>query len=39
MAHQVLAIQRWPTAAGTTVSADVVEGGAATNVVPARCTW
>jgi glutamate carboxypeptidase len=39
MAHQVLAIQQLnDMAAGTTVNADVVEGGTATNVIPARCT-
>jgi glutamate carboxypeptidase len=39
MAHQVLAIQRLNNlTAGTTVNADVVEGGTATNVIPARCT-
>ncbi len=39
MAHQVLAIQRLNNpAAGTTVNADVIEGGTATNVIPARCT-
>ena len=39
MAHQVLAIQRLgDPATGTTVNADVIEGGTATNVIPARCT-
>lgn len=38
MAHQVLAIQRMGNSdAGTTVNADVIEGGSATNVIPARC--
>lgn len=38
MAHQILAIQRLDNpAAGTTVSAGVIAGGTASNVIPARC--
>jgi glutamate carboxypeptidase len=39
MAHQIIAIQQLNSPdAGTTVNAGVIEGGTATNVIPARCT-